>query len=67
MTGNQTLKRFQLLLLPVFAYVMSLMKKFKPGSVQHMDLVQILKKGTRKDFREGMFEHLHSHYERLEK
>jgi Transcriptional regulators len=67
MTGNQTLKQFQLLLLPVFAYAMSLKKKFKPGSVQHMDLVEILKKGTRKDFKEAMFEHLYPHYERLEK
>ena len=70
MTGNQTLKRFQLLLLPVFAYAMSIKKKFKPGnagSVRHMDLVEILKKGTRKDFKEAMFEHLHPHYDRLEK
>ncbi|MFT4093218.1 MAG: GntR family transcriptional regulator [Niabella sp.] len=67
MTGNRTLKRFQLLLLPVFAYAMSLKKKFKPGSIQHMDLVQILKKGSREDFKAGMYEHLHPHYERLEK
>lgn len=65
-TGNQTLKRFQLLLLPVFAYAMSMKKKFKPGSVRHIDLVAILKKGTRNDFKEGMFEHLHPHYTRLE-
>lgn len=67
MTGNQTLKRFQLLLLPVFAYAMSLKTKFKTGNIKHMDLVEILKKGTRRDFKEGMFEHLHPHYERLEK
>jgi GntR family transcriptional repressor for pyruvate dehydrogenase complex len=67
MTGNQTLKKFQLLLLPVFAYAMSSNKKFKPGRIRHIDLVQILKKGTRNDFKEGMFEHLHPHYERLQK
>lgn len=67
MTGNQTLKKFQLLLLPVFAYAMSSNKKFKPGHIRHVDLVEILKKGTRKDFKEGMFEHLHPHYERLVK
>lgn len=67
MTGNQTLKRFQMLLLPVFAYAMNLKTKFKPGTVKHTDLVHILKKGTREDFKAGMFEHLHPHYERLEK
>lgn len=66
MTGNDTLERFQLLLLPVFAYAMSLKKKFSPGKVQHMDLVQILKTGTPLDFKQGMFEHLHPHYERLQ-
>lgn len=67
MTENDTLKRFQLLLLPVFAYAMSLKKKFSPGKVQHMDLVHILKTGTPLDFKQGMFEHLYPHYERLEK
>jgi Transcriptional regulators len=67
MTGNQTLKKFQLLLLPVFAYAMNMSKKFKPGRVRHIDLVEILKKGDRKDFKEAMFEHLYPHYERLKK
>lgn len=66
-TGNKTLKRFQSLLMPVFAYLMSTKTNHKSGSVSHKDLVAILKNGTKLDFREGMYEHMLPHFERLEK
>lgn len=65
MAGNETLKRFQVMLLPVFEYVVRLEKEFISGKVSHRDLVKILKTGTKNDFREGMYEHLKPHFERL--
>lgn len=65
-TGNNTLKRFQSMLLPIFGYVVtSLEKKKIAGKVNHLDLVQILKKGTKEDFKHGMYEHLKPHFDRL--
>ncbi len=64
--GNKTLKRFQGMLLPVFEYVVRLEKEFISGKVTHRDLVEILKSGTKDDFREGMYEHLKPHFGRLE-
>ena len=66
-TGNKTLKRFQSLLMPVFAYLMTTKTNHKSGPVTHKDLVEILKNGTKLDFREGMYEHMLPHFERLEK
>lgn len=68
-TGNETLKKFQTLLLPVFDYVhksgllkkQSLMKTF----VSHKDLVDILEDGTPEQFRNGMRNHLENHFARL--
>ncbi|MFT3845229.1 MAG: FCD domain-containing protein [Lacibacter sp.] len=68
-TGNETLKKFQTLLLPVFDYVhksgllkkQSLMKTF----VSHKDLVDILEDGTPEQFRNGMRSHLENHFARL--
>lgn len=65
MTGNNTLKRFQSMLLPIFGYVVTLEKKKIAGKVNHLDLVQILKKGTKEDFKKGMYEHLKPHFDRL--
>ncbi|QEC45254.1 FadR/GntR family transcriptional regulator [Pseudobacter ginsenosidimutans] len=65
MTGNNTLKRFQSMLLPIFGYVVTLEKKKIAGKVNHLDLVQILKKGTKDDFKKGMYEHLKPHFDRL--
>jgi DNA-binding FadR family transcriptional regulator len=65
MTGNNTLKRFQSMLLPIFGYVVTLEKKKIAGRVNHLDLVQILKKGTKEDFKKGMYEHLKPHFDRL--
>ncbi|WP_295121182.1 GntR family transcriptional regulator [uncultured Chitinophaga sp.] len=66
MTGNETLKRFQTLLLPVFGYVVKLEnKKYIAGKVTHQGLVKLLRKGTPKDFKEGMLSHLQPHFDRL--
>lgn len=66
MTGNNTLKRFQSLLLPIFGYVIKLeKKKVISGKVTHQDLVKILRKGTVEDFKEGMLSHLQPHFDRV--
>jgi GntR family transcriptional regulator, transcriptional repressor for pyruvate dehydrogenase complex len=65
MTGNDTLKRFQVMLLPVFEYLVSLEKVPIIGKVTHIDLVEILKKGSKEDFRKGMQEHLKHHFDRI--
>lgn len=66
MAGNDTIKRFQHMLLPVFGFVLQLEKEIVSGKVNHLDLVDILKNGTKDDFRNGMYEHLKPHFERLE-
>jgi GntR family transcriptional repressor for pyruvate dehydrogenase complex len=67
MSGNNTLKRFQVMLMPVFGYVTTLEKRdeYKVGKVNHKDLVQILKTGTKEDFKAGMYEHLKPHFDSL--
>jgi len=68
-TGNETLKKFQRLLLPVFDYVhnsgllkhQSKLKTF----VSHKGLVDILENGTPEKFRNGMRSHLENHFVRL--
>ncbi|ACU04432.1 MULTISPECIES: FadR/GntR family transcriptional regulator [Pedobacter] len=65
MSGNDTLKRFQIMLLPIFDYVVTLEKKPTMGKVNHLDLVQILKTGTKDDFKKGMEAHLKPHFDRL--
>lgn len=67
MTKNDTLKRFQTMLLPVFAYVITLEEKPIRGKVSHKDLVKILRKGTKEDFKKGMLAHLQPHFDRLKK
>lgn len=64
--GNETLKRFQIMLLPIFAYVTEREDKPTQGTVNHADLVEILKHGTKEDFNKGMLEHLKPHFDRLE-
>lgn len=67
MTGNQTLHRFQKLLLPIFQYVIDIRSKSKlsrrPGTVGHAELVEILRKGNPSKFRKGMYAHLEPHFE----
>ncbi|MGB3005538.1 MAG: FCD domain-containing protein [Chitinophagaceae bacterium] len=68
-TGNETLKKFQKMLLPVFEYVHNsgLLKK-QPHLkmfVSHRELVKILENGTPEEFRNGMRNHLENHFSRL--
>ena len=68
MAGNKTLKRFQLLLLPVFGYVIKLEKeKHVSGSVTHKDIVNILKNGTIQEYKNGMLAHLQPHFNRIKR
>lgn len=68
-TGNETLKKFQRMLLPVFDYVhhsgllrkQAAVKKF----VSHKGLVDILENGSPELFRNGMRNHLENHFARL--
>lgn len=68
-TGNETLKKFQKLLLPVFDYVHNsgLLKKQAELKtfVSHKGLVDILETGTPDDFRTGMRSHLENHFIRI--
>lgn len=65
MTGNETLSRFQSMLLPVFGYLVSLEKVPIIGKVSHLDLVNILKHGSKEEFRQGMLQHLEHHFQKL--
>lgn len=65
MTGNETLRRFQNLLLPVFGYIVTLEKKPIVGSASHLDLVKALKHGTKEEFRQVMHNHLEHHFRKL--
>lgn len=67
MTGNETLKRFQNMLLPIFGYLVDLEKVPIVGKVTHLDLVNILKNGTKEEFRQGMIKHLQHHFDKLRK
>jgi len=68
-TGNNTMKKFQKMLLPVFDYVHNsgllrrqpLLKVF----VSHKGLVDILEDGTPEEFRNAMRFHLENHFARL--
>jgi len=68
-TGNETMKKFQKMLLPVFDYVHHsgllgkdmLLKKF----VSHKGLVDTLENGSPELFRNAMRNHLENHFARL--
>ena len=68
-TGNETLKGFQKMLLSVFDYVH--LSGLLQESVEldnftsHKDLVNMLKNGTPELFRNGMRNHLDNHFRRL--
>lgn len=70
-TQNETLHRFQSLLLPIFQFVIDvethLNQPPKVGSVDHAQLVALLKHGDTVSFRQGMYEHLKPHYDWLAK
>jgi GntR family transcriptional repressor for pyruvate dehydrogenase complex len=65
MTGNETLQRFQSMLLPIFGYLVALEKVPVLGKISHMDLVEILKHGSKEEFRQGMLDHLQHHFDKL--
>ncbi len=68
-TGNETMKKFQKMLLPVFDYVHNsgLLKKQTELKtfVSHKELVEILENGTPEQFRNGMRNHLENHFARI--
>lgn len=68
-TNNETLKRFQHLLIPVFNYVHDsglLSKPIKSNKVPtHADLVYILRHGDPDAFRVAMRAHLDTHFQRI--
>lgn len=69
MTGNETLRRFQKLLVPLFQYIVE--KESGPdgqtavGSISHAGLLAILRHGDPASFREAMKKHLDPHFEYL--
>ncbi|MBS1947387.1 MAG: FadR family transcriptional regulator [Bacteroidetes bacterium] len=68
-TGNETMKKFQKMLLPIFDYVHNsgLLKK-QPALktfVSHKELVDILQHGNPEKFRNGMRSHLENHFARI--
>lgn len=65
MTGNDTMMRFQNLLIPIFGYVLTLERVPIIGKVSHMELVHRLRHGGKEDFRQGMFLHLEHHFQKL--
>ncbi len=65
MTGNNTMQRFQSMLLPVFGYVRETEKVYTPAKVSHLELVDLLTHGSKEEFRHGMVEHLQNHFDRL--
>ncbi len=68
-TGNETMKKFQKMLLPVFDYVhkSGLLKKqtHLKTFVSHKGLVDILENGNPEMFRNAMRQHLENHFARL--
>jgi DNA-binding FadR family transcriptional regulator len=69
-TGNETLKNFQKMLLPIFDYVhhSGLLKK-QPDTykefVSHAGLIELIEKGSAEKLRNGMRNHLENHFGRL--
>ena len=69
--GNQTLKRMQSLLWPVFEFLKE--EEAEQGETPHLskvshgDLVDILEKGSAPEFRDAMKRHIGIHIERIEK
>ncbi|MEX6687458.1 GntR family transcriptional regulator [Danxiaibacter flavus] len=68
-TGNNTMKKFQKMLLPIFDYVHHSGLLKKPGSlkkfVSHKGLVDIIEDGSPELFRNAMRNHLENHFARL--
>ncbi len=67
MTGNETFKRFQVLLLPLFNYVSKNKAQVKDNHVNHDKLVKVLKIGSPEEFRQAMKVHLQPYYDSINK
>jgi DNA-binding FadR family transcriptional regulator len=69
MTGNETLKGFQRMLLPVFKYVYNSglinEKSIKKRYVSHKELVEVLRLRDADKFRKAMRKHLENHFNRI--
>jgi DNA-binding FadR family transcriptional regulator len=68
-SGNETLKNFQSLLLPVFKYVheKEVVEEYESGGeyATHGEIVEVLKDGTPEEFRKTMRRHLNNHFKRV--
>lgn len=68
-TGNETLKKFQKMLLPVFDYVHNSGLLKKPAQVKkyvsHKGLVDIIENGSPELFRNAMRNHMENHFARI--
>jgi Transcriptional regulators len=69
-TGNSTLKEFQVLLLPIFNYaytqgIIGSPRRDASHYVSHKGLVEELANGTPEGFRQAMRNHLENHYKAL--
>lgn len=63
MTGNDTFKRFQKMLFPIFDYVFTEYRNGNaipkpPGHIHHDGLLEVIKEGNANDFRKAMAIHL---------
>lgn len=68
MAGNDTLKRFQTILMPVFEYVVEYESKLQHtsvGKVTHRDLLKILSGNSPDEFPNAMRKHLEPHFNHL--
>lgn len=65
-SGNETLRRFQKMLIPVFQYIVEVEAgadgKTAVGSASHADLIKILQQGAPAEFRDAMKRHLEPHF-----
>ncbi|ACT94241.1 FadR/GntR family transcriptional regulator [Dyadobacter fermentans] len=68
-TRNETMKKFQRMLLPVFDYVhkSGLLRNLPPNTnfISHKDIVEIIENGSAEKLRNGMRSHLENHFARL--
>lgn len=68
-TGNETLERFQQMLLPVFKYVHESGILRRPIAhkrfVSHRGLVDVIQHGSPETFRNAMRNHLENHFQRI--
>ena len=68
-TGNDTLARFQQMLLPVFEYVhkSGILRKqvVQKRFVSHRGLVDVIQHGTPETFRNAMRDHFENHFQRI--